>query len=196
MQFKESHKFNTRMKILSIFVFIFSFLLMIPSLNAQKKRYVVVLDAGHGGHDPGKVGYKKTKEKVIALKIVLQIGKILRTQKDIKVVYTRKKDVFVDLWERGNIANNAHADVFVSVHCNAHSTQASGAETWVLGLHANRRNFEVAKQENSVILLEDNYHEKYKGFDPNSPESVIGLTLMQEENLDKSLLLAISVQKT
>jgi len=195
MQFIDSYKFNTTTKILSIFVCVFSCLLLIPTVKAQKKQYVVVLDAGHGGHDPGKVGYKRVKEKEIALKIVLQIGKLLKPKKDIKVVYTRKKDVFVDLLERGNIANDAKADIFISVHCNAHSTQALGTETWVLGLHANRKNFEVAKQENSVILLEDNYKEKYKGFDPNSPESVIGLTLLQEENLDKSLKLASSVQR-
>jgi len=194
MQFRENHKINTKMKFIYYFLLIPFFLLIIPSINAQHKKYVVVLDAGHGGHDPGKIGYKKAKEKDIALKVVLLMGKKLSYQKDIKVVYTRKKDVYVDLWKRGNIANDVHADLFVSVHCNAHNTQASGAETWVLGLHANKRNFEVAKQENAVILKEDNYKEKYKGFDPNSPESVIGLTLIQEENLDKSLLLATNIQ--
>jgi N-acetylmuramoyl-L-alanine amidase len=119
----------------------------------------------------------------------------LEKENNIKVVYTRKTDVFVDLWERGRIANKADADLFVSIHCNAHSSQASGAETWVLGLHANRQNFEVAKAENSVILLEDNYEMKYKGFDPNSPNSVIGLTLMQEEYLDQSIQLASIIQE-
>jgi N-acetylmuramoyl-L-alanine amidase len=162
---------------------------------AQKKEFVVVLDAGHGGKDPGKVGPNNTKEKDIALNIVLQTGKLLEKHPFIKVVYTRKTDVFVELKERGNIANKADADLFVSVHCNAHNTQASGAETWVLGTHANKQNFEVAKAENSVILLEDNYEVNYKGFDPNSPESVIGLTLMQEEYLDQSILLASIIQK-
>ena len=161
---------------------------------AQQKDFIVVLDAGHGGKDPGKVGYKNSKEKEIALKIVLQVGKLLEKQSNIKVVYTRKTDVFVDLWERGRIANKADADLFVSIHCNAHNSQAYGSETWVLGTHANRQNFEVAKAENSVILLEDNYKANYKGFDPNSPESIIGLTLMQEEYLDQSIQLASIIQ--
>jgi len=156
---------------------------------------VVVLDAGHGGKDPGKVGYRNIKEKDVALKIVLQIGKLLGNKKNIKVIYTRKKDVFVDLWERGSIANRANADLFVSIHCNAHNTQAYGAETWVLGTHANKQNFEIAKSENSVILLEENYEDNYKGFDPNKPESIIGITLMQEEYLDQSIQLASIIQK-
>ncbi|PHS54663.1 MAG: N-acetylmuramoyl-L-alanine amidase [Lutibacter sp.] len=164
------------------------------TIFAQKKDFIVVLDAGHGGKDPGKVGYKNSKEKEIALKIVLQLGELLEKHNFIKVVYTRKTDVFVDLWERGRIANKADADLFVSIHCNAHNSQASGAETWVLGTHANRQNFEVAKAENSVILLEENYKTNYKGFDPNSPESVIGLTLMQEEYLDQSIQLASLIQ--
>jgi N-acetylmuramoyl-L-alanine amidase len=161
---------------------------------SQKKDFIVVLDAGHGGKDPGKVGYKNSKEKEIALNIVLQVGKLLEKEPNIKVVYTRKTDVFVDLWERGRIANKADADIFVSIHCNAHSSQALGSETWVLGTHANRQNFEVAKAENSVIELEDDYKTNYKGFDPNSPESIIGLTLMQEEYLDQSIQLASIVQ--
>ena len=164
------------------------------TIFAQKKDFIVVLDAGHGGKDPGKVGYKNSKEKEIALKIVLQLGELLEKHNFIKVAYTRKTDVFVDLWERGRIANKADADLFVSIHCNAHNSQASGAETWVLGTHANRQNFEVAKAENSVILLEENYKTNYKGFDPNSPESVIGLTLMQEEYLDQSIQLASLIQ--
>lgn len=164
------------------------------AINSQEKTFTVVLDAGHGGKDPGKIGYRKYKEKDIALDIVLRIGKKLKKEQNVKVIYTRKNDVFIDLWERGRIANKADADLFVSIHCNAHNSQASGSETWVLGLHANKRNFEVAKAENEVILLEDNYEEKYKGFNPNSPESMIGLTLEQEENLDESILLASSVQ--
>lgn len=155
--------------------------------------FTVVLDAGHGGKDPGRPA-KNYVEKDIALNIVLELGKKLEAREDVKVVYTRKGDVFVDLKERGRIANEADADLFVSVHCNAFSNQADGTETYVLGLHANQQNFEVAKQENSVIFLEDNYQEKYAGFDPNSPEAVIGLTLMQEEFLDQSLELASNIQ--
>ena len=104
-------------------------------------------------------------------------------------------DVFVELFERGRIANEANADLFVSVHCNSHSSQASGTETFVLGLNRNETNFEVAKKENSVIYLEDNYEVTYAGYDPNSAESTIGLTIMQEEYLDQSILLADLVQK-
>ena len=188
-------KIKTLTKLNWIFVFISIILFTNTSVFAQKKEFVVVLDAGHGGKDPGKVGTNNAKEKDIALKIVLQVGKLLENEPNIKIVYTRKTDVFVDLWERGKIANRANADLFVSVHCNAHSSQASGAETWVLGTHANKQNFEVAKAENAVILLEDNYKTNYKGFDPHSPESVIGLTLMQEEYLDQSIQLASIIQE-
>jgi len=139
---------------LGLFVHMFCFS---DNVFSQEKLFTVVLDAGHGGKDPGKIGYKNYNEKDIALDIVLLVGKMLSRESNVKVIYTRKKDVFVDLWERGRIANRADADLFVSVHCNAHNSQASGAETWVLGLHGNKRNFEVAKAENEVILLEDNY---------------------------------------
>lgn len=177
-----------------LFAFFITFLCINNVINAQNKDFIVVLDAGHGGKDPGKVGYKNHKEKDIALKIVLEVGKLLEKEKNFKVVYTRKTDVFIGLKERGKIANKADANLFVSIHCNAHHTQASGAETWALGTHANKQNFEVAKAENSVIMLEDNYKVNYKGFDPNSPASVIGLTLMQEEYLDQSILLASILQ--
>jgi len=178
-----------------ILVFLIIFFSNSYTVFSQKKDFIVVLDAGHGGKDPGKVGYKKSIEKKIALNIVLQVGKLLEKQPGVKVVYTRKTDIFVDLWERGRIANKADANLFVSIHCNAHNSQAYGTETWVLGTHANQQNFEVAKAENSVILLEDDYKINYKGFDPNSPESVIGLTLMQEEYLDQSIQLASLMQE-
>ena len=158
-----------------------------------KHKFVVVLDAGHGGHDPGNLG-NGFKEKDIALKIVLEIGKQLEKNPNIKVVYTRNKDVFVDLFKRGQIANKANADLFVSVHCNSHNSSAHGTETFVLGTHRNQTNFEVAKKENSVIFLENDYETNYAGFDPNSPESVIGLTLAQEEYLDQSIQLAKTIQ--
>ncbi|WP_299886647.1 N-acetylmuramoyl-L-alanine amidase [uncultured Lacinutrix sp.] len=166
------------------------------TVNAQmnNEKFVVVLDAGHGGREPGKVAKSGLKEKDITLKIALAVGKELEKNKDIKVVYTRKTDVFVDLFVRGKIANDANADLFVSLHCNAHHSQASGSETYVLGLHRNKTNFEVAKRENSVIFSEENHEENYKGFDPNSPESFVGLTIMQEEYLDQSILLAKNIQ--
>ena len=155
--------------------------------------FVVVLDAGHGGHDPGNLG-NGYLEKNIALNIVLKAGAILEKNTDVKVIYTRKDDSFVDLYIRGKIANDANADLFVSVHCDSHNSDAHGAGTFVLGLHANKQNFEVAKKENSVIYLEDNYEEKYAQYDINSPESVIGLTIMQEEFLDQSIQLAKLLQ--
>lgn len=157
------------------------------------KKFVVVLDAGHGGKDPGNLG-SGYKEKDIALKIVLAVGKELEKNPNIKVIYTRKKDEFIDLFVRGKIANKAKADLFVSIHCDSHHTQAYGAGTFVLGTHRNKTNFEVAKKENSVIFLEDDYEKNYAGFDPNSPESVMSILLSQEEYLDQSIKLAGLIQ--
>jgi N-acetylmuramoyl-L-alanine amidase len=159
---------------------------------AQKKTYTIVIDAGHGGSDPGNIG-NGYREKNIALKIALKVGEELKKQKGIKVVYTRNKDVFVELWKRGDIANNVKADLFVSLHCDSHTTNAYGAGTFVLGARGNKKNLAIAKRENSVILLEKDYKQKYN-YNPNSPESVIGLSLLQEENLDQSLLLASLIQ--
>lgn len=195
MNLQMLHKINTKTNAILVFVFIIFFISSTTTLSGQSKTYTIVLDAGHGGHDPGNIGYKKYVEKDISLSIILEVGSILEKNNNINVIYTRKRDVFVDLWERGEIANKADADLFVSIHCNAHNSQAYGAETWVLGLHANKENLEVAKKENGVILLEDNFKENYKGFDPNSPETIIGITLMQEEYLDQSLELANMVQK-
>ncbi len=186
-----------RTKITYFIVFVLIGVLTSSFLYVQPRdndKFIVVLDAGHGGHDPGKPSKNGFKEKDIALKIALEVGEELEKNKDIKVIYTRKTDVFVDLFKRGEIANHSKADLFVSIHCNAHTSQAYGAETYVLGLHRNKTNFEVAKAENSVIFLEDNYEEKYAQYDLNSPESVIGLTLMQEQFLDQSIQLASLIQ--
>ncbi len=174
-------------------IFILGLYAFSSSLKPKVKDFVVVLDAGHGGHDSGKY-YNGLKESDIALAITLKVGKILEAKPGIKVIYTRDNDSFVNLYERGAIANRADADLFVSIHCNAHHTQAYGAETYVLGLHANKQNLEVAKKENEVIFLEENYQENYAGYNPNAPESFIGLTLMQEEYLDQSIMLASLVQ--
>ncbi|MDB4240258.1 N-acetylmuramoyl-L-alanine amidase, partial [Flavobacteriaceae bacterium] len=165
-------------------------------LFSQKKinEFIVVLDAGHGGKDPGNRG-NGYYEKNIALSIALKVGAELEKQSNIKVIYTRKKDVFVNLFKRAEIANKAKADLFISIHCDSHSSNAYGAGTFVLGLHANQRNFEIAKKENSVIFKEENYEQKYDGFDPNSPESVISLVLMQEDYLDQSIVIADLIQK-
>ena len=165
-------------------------------LFSQKKinEFTVVLGAGHGGKDPGNRG-NGYYEKNIALSIALKVGAELEKQSNIKVIYTRKKDVFVNLFKRAEIANKAKADLFISIHCDSHSSNAYGAGTFVLGLHANQRNFEIAKKENSVIFKEENYEQKYDGFDPNSPESVISLVLMQEDYLDQSIVIADLIQK-
>jgi len=182
-------------KYLSLFVLcIVTFLFgSIYISSSQNELFTVVLDAGHGGKDPGNRG-NGYYEKDIALNIVLGVGKELEKNKNIKVIYTRKTDVFLELRERSAIANRANADLFVSIHCNAHHSDAHGTETFVLGLHKSQANFEIAKKENQVIYLEDNYEETYGGFDPNSPESFIGLTLMQEEYLGQSIEVASFIQ--
>ena len=166
------------------------------SVYAQDKTFTVVLDAGHGGRDTGNRG-NGYYEKKITLNIALTIGSLLEKQNGIKVIYTRKKDVFVDLIERANIANKADADLFISIHCDSFSqSSVYGAGTFVLGLHANDRNFQIAQKENSVIFLEENYEQKYDGFDPNNPESVISLLLMQETYLDQSIVAANTIQQS
>lgn len=178
------------------FLLFLSVCFCLPSFShAQSpKKFTVVLDAGHGGKDGGNQG-NGYSEKDIALDVVLKVGDILEKHDDINLIYTRKKDVFVELNKRANIANDGEANLFVSVHCNSHSSQAAGTETFVLGLHRNKDNLEVAMRENSVIYLEENYEVTYGGFDPNSAESYIGMTLMQEEYLDQSILLASMVQE-
>ncbi|WP_150452639.1 N-acetylmuramoyl-L-alanine amidase family protein [Arenibacter lacus] len=180
-----------------ISILLVAFLLLSFDSNTMEKdgdgKFVVVLDAGHGGHDPGNMG-NGYLEKNIALEIVLGAGRILEKNPKIKVIYTRKDDTFVDLFKRGEIANKANADLFVSVHCDSHTSNAHGAGTFVLGLHANQQNFEIAKKENSVIYLEDDYETRYADYNINSPESVIGLTIMQEEFLDQSIKLAKLMQ--
>ncbi len=177
-----------------LFIFILTIFSFSSSKSIQfKDKFIVVLDAGHGGRDPGNLG-SGFKEKDIALKIVLAVGKKLERNQDIKVIYTRKSDKFLELHERARIANKADADLFVSIHCNSHNSKANGTETFVLGLHANQRNFEIAKKENEVIFLEDNYDFHYEGFDPNSPESLIGLKLVQEDYLDQSIELASFIE--
>ena len=190
MQSQQKHKNIIKSKI--IFLLLFILVCNSVSIYAQKE-YVVVLDAGHGGKDPGNLG-NGYKEKNIALKVALKVGEKLKQRKDVKILFTRNKDVFIDLWKRGDIANHAKADLFVSIHCDSHTSNAYGAGTFVLGLRGNKNNLEIAKRENAAILLEDNYQDKYKGFDPNSAESVIGLSLLQEENLDKSLAIASLIQ--
>ncbi len=159
---------------------------------------VVVIDAGHGGHDPGNLGTRryKTKEKDIALAVALKVGAYIQENfPEVKVVYTRKTDVFIELQERARIANAAEADLFISIHCDAFTQKSvSGSTTLVLGRNHSDENMRVAQQENSVILLEDNYEEKYEGFDPRKPETFIALTLYQNAFLNQSISFAQKVQ--
>lgn len=179
--------------VLLVLLFISS-LTSYATLYAQEEKFIVVLDAGHGGKDPGRPTKNGYKEKDIALKVVLELGKQLEKNPDVKVIYTRKTDVFLELHERSAIANKADADLFVSVHCNAHHTQAYGTETYVLGTKNDERNMAVAKAENEVIFLEDDHHEHYEGYDPSSPESTIALGIEQEIYVEQSIILARKVE--
>jgi len=167
----------------------------------------VVIDAGHGGKDPGCHG-TKYKEKDVALAVALKLGKYIEeNMKDVKVVYTRKTDVFLELQQRAEIANKAKADLFICIHCNSAcyrdkklkkdicNDDANGAETYVMGIKNEQGKLDVAKRENSAILLEDNYVQKYDGFDPNSDESYIIMSMFTDTYLNQSLNFASKLQK-
>lgn len=160
-----------------------------------KKLAVVVIDPGHGGKDPGAVS-GNALEKEIVLDISLKLGNLIKNNNpDIKVIYTRNKDVFVPLHERSRLANRNKADLFISIHANYVNTgSVQGTETYVLGQHRTSDNLEVAKKENAVILLEDDYTTRYEGFDPNLPESYIMFELVQDEYLEQSVLFASVIQ--
>lgn len=164
-------------------------------IQAQKVN-TIVLDAGHGGHDTGALG-RHSREKDITLAIVLKLRDYIHQNLgDVKVILTRDKDEFIELYRRAQIANSNKADLFISVHCNANpSTAPYGSETFVMGLHKSTANLAVAKAENAAILLEDDYVEQYDGFDPNSPEGTIFFSMMQNAFLDNSLDLAGKIQK-
>ena len=183
------------MRIILKFYFIISFFFFVfTSYSQSSNKFKVTLDAGHGAHDFGAI-YHGHIEKNITLAIVLKVGKILESNPNIDVNYTRKTDVFIELVERSSIANRVDSNIFVSIHCNANkNTAADGCETYVMGLNKNASNLAVAKNENAVITLEKDYKQKYEGFDPNNPSSMIGLTLMQEEYLENSISLASKIQ--
>lgn len=167
------------------------------TISIEAKDFVVVIDAGHGGHDPGAIG-KISKEKNINLNVALKVGKQIKQNcQDVKVVYTRERDVFIPLDKRADIANNAKADLFISIHTNsvAGNKTAKGASTWTLGLAKSDANLEVAKRENSVILYENDYKTRYAGFNPNSAESYIIFEFMQDKYMSQSVHLASLVQK-
>jgi len=185
--------------ILIISILTFSFLLAGFSSTGEKapeyrvKR--IVIDAGHGGKDPGTIGLV-SREKDIALKVALQVGKYIEENlKGVEVIYTRKTDVFIELKERANIANRNKADLFISIHCNATGNKGvSGTETFVMGNKNFESNFDIVKRENAVILLEDDFEENYEGFDPKSPESYMMFNLMQKAYFSSSLSLAQKIE--
>ena len=173
-------------------------LVAVTTLSA--KDFIVVIDAGHGGKDPGAISAcKKIYEKNVTLKVALAVGEeIKKNHPEVKVLYTRDKDVFVGLNDRAHMANKANADLFISIHTNAaKSRTAKGAETYTLGIEEARteRSLEIAKRENGVILLEDNHERTYANFNPNSPESYIIFEYMQSEHVKESIHIAQYVQE-
>ena len=170
---------------------------MAVTVNAANKRFTLVIDAGHGGHDAGAVG-KITKEKTINLNVALAFGKLVEQNcPDVKVIYTRKTDVFIPLHTRADIANRNKADLFISIHTNAlpKGRISRGLETYTLGMHRAADNLAVAKRENEVILYEKDYKQRYQGFDPNSSESYIMFEYMTDHNMAQSVELAKFVQR-
>jgi N-acetylmuramoyl-L-alanine amidase len=158
---------------------------------------IVVIDAGHGGHDPG-CNFSNDREKEVTLSIALKLGKMIEDSlPDVKVVYTRKTDKFIELSERSNIANKNNADLFISIHCNANdNAEANGTETYIMGLHKSESNLQVSKRENSVITLEKDYknNSAYEQFDPNSPIGHIIFSLIQNAYIDQSAKFASHVE--
>ena len=167
------------------------------SLQASARDFVVVIDPGHGGKDPGALG-RRGNEKTINLNVALKLGQLIKEHcKDVKVIYTRQRDVFVPLGRRAQIANQAKADLFISIHTNSlgKGRIARGTETYTLGLHRTADNLEVAQKENSVILIESDYTQRYAGFNPRSAESYIMFEFLQDKNMKNSVSFASLIQK-
>lgn len=181
-----------------IFIALFSVPVLTHAENAPAtKSFTVVLDAGHGGKDPGAIG-RISREKNINLSVALALGKLIENNcPDTRVLYTRKNDVFIPLDRRAQIANKAKADLFISIHTNAMPGKkiARGTETYTMGMARAQENLDVAKRENSVILVEDDYQTRYEGFDPRSAESYIIFELMQDKYMEQSVSLARNIQK-
>jgi len=177
------------------YILIIGLFLTMP-LFAQDTKFTVVLDAGHGGHDPGAMG-SMSREKDINLAITLDLGELIEQKfKDVKVVYSRKTDKYLTLQERADVVNDHHADLFICVHTNSSpSSSAYGAESFTLGLAKTKANLDVAMRENSVITLEEDYKTKYQGFDPKSVDSYIMFEFMQDKYIDRSVEFASTIQK-
>ena len=176
---------------------LFALFFFLPVIQAREKNFTVVIDAGHGGKDPGARG-RIIQEKAINLAVALKFGEMIeRNNHDVRVIYTRKTDRFIELDERANIANRNKADLFISIHTNAvkRGSPVHGTETYTLGLARTDENLDVAMRENSAILLEDNYQQKYEGFDPNSSESYIIFEFMQNKHMEQSVSFASDIQK-
>jgi N-acetylmuramoyl-L-alanine amidase len=196
---KPGNKYAVFVTVALLLLFVIT-LVFLPETRANQKLHsshgvkTVVIDPGHGGHDAGCIG-SSAYEKHVALAISLKLGKFIEEKfPDVKVIYTRKTDVFVELYRRAQIANENKADLFICIHCNSGPKAAFGTETYVMGLHKSQDNLNVAKRENAVILQEDNYEMQYDGFDPNSAEANIIFSLYQNAFLDQSLYFAGEVQ--
>ena len=184
------------------FLFLAMLVLLNPLLcagqSSDMKLRTVVIDAGHGGKDPGAISSdNKIQEKTITLDVALKLGQRIKdAYPDVKVVYTRSKDTYLTLAQRTNIANRNHADLFISIHVNSvPSTKPRGSETYIMGTDESHSNMEVCKKENSVILLEDDYTTTYQGYDPNEPESFIFFNLMQNAHFEQSVIMASKIQE-
>lgn len=182
----------------SLFIFLYCCLIF-PTAELAAKTFTIVLDPGHGGKDPGCIGAGGTKEKTVNLGVALKLGQLIEANhKDVKVIYTRKTDVFVPLIQRTEIANKHKADLFISIHADAvpakNAASAYGTGTFTLGTAKTDENLEVAKRENAVILLEDDYQTRYQGFDPNSAESYIMFETLQGTHQTQSIQLASLIQ--
>ena len=177
---------------------VFIWLLACAAMPVEAGSFTVVIDAGHGGKDPGARG-ARINEKAINLAVALKLGSFIEQRSEgVKVIYTRKTDRFIELDERADIANRNKADLFISIHTNAvkRGSAVQGTETYTLGLARTDENLEVAMSENSAILLEDNYQQRYEGFDPNSSESYIIFEFMQNKHMEQSISLASEIQKS
>ncbi len=190
---------NISLNSLLTLALIFLFSSISATVKSQKSSSAglstVIIDAGHGGKDPGAV-VGKAREKDIVLDIALRLGDLIKKGlPEVKVVYTRNADFFVPLFKRSVIANSHNADLFISIHANyCESPKIKGTETYVLGLHRNQDNLDVERKENSVITLEEDYSKRYEGYDPNSPESNISFEMIQDTHISQSLLFAQMVQ--